>query len=118
MLPNATVASAYVTLPVFFRGPGAAMLEVSNNWLPTGVATPPGLRQTIHGDEPGFVSPAQRNYRLRPQSPCLRKGAERLSALDGQEVPRPVAASEEYIAPMNHTPRPIHGRISIGALEQ
>jgi Right handed beta helix region len=105
-------------VPELARGAGAAMLEGSNNWLPNGVAAPPGLRQTIHGDDPGFVSPAQRNYRLRPQSPCLRKGAERLSALDGQGAPRPVAATEEYSAPWNHAPRPGRERISIGALEQ
>lgn len=99
------------------RGPGAALIEGSNNWLPAGVAVPPGLKESIQGIQPGFVSLPQRDYRLQKESPCRQKGAEGLSALDAQGASRPVAATEEYATPMNRTVRPSRQRISIGALE-
>ncbi len=56
----------------------------------------------------GFVAPADEDFRLRPSSPAVDRGAR---------VPRAWRARWEYVAPARLVRRPSAGRLDLGAYE-
>ncbi len=56
----------------------------------------------------GFVAPAREDYRLRPTSPAVNRGAP---------VPVAVRALWEFVPPLGRTRRPVAGPADLGAYE-
>jgi hypothetical protein len=84
-----------------FVGPGTVC-----TW-PTAV-----LEGNFVGGDPLFVKPAEWDYRLKPGSPCIDKGADPGKA--GEVALRP---EFQYVHPLKSEKRPDDGKIDIGAFE-
>ncbi len=70
---------------------GHEVMAGSNNWVPLGsVGVPPGWRNTLFGEDPGFVSSSD----LRPAagSPLIGTGEKTPAAPPDFELPSPLAA--------------------------
>lgn len=99
------------------RGDGAEHIVGSRNWFPRGSELPPGLTDSIFGDDPGFVSLSQRDYRLRPDSPCLDRGIATIAYRNGAGEPANGKPLFHYLPHLERVERVEDGRPDLGAFE-
>jgi hypothetical protein len=99
------------------RGHGAANVTGSNNWIPEGSQVPAGLKNSVTGEQPGFVDFAGRDYRLQPDSLGIDAAASGVKVMDPNGMPTTVLVDREYVPHLRETARPRAGPLDIGAIE-
>ncbi len=67
------------------------------NWVPKTADIPEEFRQTLTGVRPGFVSIAERNFRLKPDSPVADLPSSDLYYVDGDGVTRDLSVDDKRL---------------------
>ena len=101
----------------FLTGPGAGNVSGSNNWVPKGTKVPSTLKDTIHGEDPGFTDAPRRDFRLRTGSTCINAGTNMLTYVDGDGVTTSGRPFREYVEHRNDRERLDDRRLDLGAFE-
>ncbi len=96
---------------------GAAPPTGSRNWVPKSALLTGEFYDTLRGEEPGFVDLASRDFRLRPDSPCINRGPELLEYVDGDGGKRTVTVDRCYGPHRTLLPRILTGAPDLGAYE-
>lgn len=100
------------------RGAGAARITGSHNWFPHGTVLPEGVTDSVFGSDPGFVSLARRDYRLRAGAEAADRGVTDLSYVDNNGETRTLATLHEALPDMAVVERSLTNGPDLGAFEQ
>ncbi|MCX8036244.1 MAG: right-handed parallel beta-helix repeat-containing protein [Candidatus Sumerlaeia bacterium] len=96
---------------------GAAPAAGSHNWVPKSAGLTGEFSETLRGETPGFLDLAGRDFRLRPDSPCVNRGPEVLEYVDGNGMKQTVKLDCCYGPHRTLLPRSVTGAPDIGAYE-
>jgi len=86
-----------------------------NNWIPSDATIPPGFKDTLQGENPGFVSFSERDYHLNSSSPCLNKGNPAPVYLDEKGNSKSGIPESEYVKDLQLKARTNGAQLNIGA---
>jgi len=95
----------------------AISVSGSHNWIPASAEAPSTFTDTIKGDNPGFLSIDERDFRLQMTSPCVDKGAESLEYVDGDGQSHQLVIDHSYMPHLKVTQRAMIGTPDLGAYE-
>jgi len=89
----------------------------SHNWVPADADVPKEFTDTITGTAPGFLNLRKRDFRLRPTSACVNRGASGLTYVDGDGVKHRLSVDQSYLPHMKLMRRIQTGTPDLGAYE-
>ncbi|AKT41001.1 right-handed parallel beta-helix repeat-containing protein [Chondromyces crocatus] len=102
---------------------GSQLVKGVKNATPQGSAIPAGLTQGVTQDNPGFVNPSARDFRLASSSPLRSVGVNAPATIPGHAFPTPLARPLFLPPPGNAqasggaASRPLASIIALGAFE-
>ena len=89
----------------------------SHNWMPSGVEPPREFTASVSGNDPGFVNPDARDFRLGRASPCVNRGIPEMQYVDGDSFRHRVIASRSYVPHLRLNRRITVAAPDLGAFE-
>jgi hypothetical protein len=103
---------------IFRAAKNAVSIAGSNNWVHADASVPAEFAGTISGPDPGFVEAARRDFRLKPDSPCVDRGLAALEYVDGEGANHTLIVDQCYRPHLRLTPRKMIGLPDLGAYEK
>jgi len=102
---------------ILFNARKPISVKGSNNWIPAGARAPEGFTNAISGSDPGFIDLDKRDFRLKPASPSVNRGAARMEYVDGDGKKHRLIVDRSYLPHMKLMPRTTVGLPDLGAYE-